>query len=58
MFEELTATTISKLGALLAKGALRRIRSRIDDSEYGGAAMLGLAGVEIVAHGKSKATAI
>ncbi len=58
MFEELTASPISKLGALLAKGALRRIRSRIDDSEYGGAALLGLAGVEIVAHGKSKANAI
>lgn len=58
MFEELTATAISKVGAFLAKGALRRIRGRIDDSEYGGAAMLGLAGVEIVAHGKSKARAI
>jgi glycerol-3-phosphate acyltransferase PlsX len=34
------------------------VRSRIDDSEYGGAALLGLAGVEIVAHGKSTANAI
>jgi phosphate acyltransferase len=58
MREELTATPLSMLGMLLARGALRRIRSRIDDSEYGGAALLGLSGVEIVAHGKSKANAI
>ena len=58
MFEELTGSLLGKLGALLARGALRRVRSRIDDSEYGGAALLGLAGVEIVAHGKSTANAI
>ena len=58
MHEELTAGPISALGAFLAKGALRRIRSRIDDSEYGGAALLGLSGLEIVAHGRSRAKAI
>lgn len=58
MVEELTASPLSAFAAFLAKGALRRIRRRIDDSEYGGAALLGLAGVEIVAHGKSKANAI
>ncbi|MFV2092913.1 MAG: phosphate acyltransferase PlsX [Hyphomicrobiales bacterium] len=58
MIEELRAGFISTLGAFLAKGALRRIHSRIDDSEYGGAALLGLSGLEIVAHGRSRANAI
>ncbi len=58
MREELAGTLLSSIGMLLSKKALRRIRSRIDDSEYGGAALLGLSGVEIVAHGKSKSTAI
>lgn len=58
MREELSATLLSSIGMLMARKALRRIRSRIDDSEYGGAALLGLAGVEIVAHGKSEANAI
>lgn len=58
MREELTSTLISSIGMLLSKKALKRIRSRIDNSEYGGAALLGLSGMEIVAHGKSQANAI
>ena len=58
MREELTSTLISKFGMLLARNALKRTRSRIDDSEYGGAALLGLSGIEIVAHGKSEANAM
>lgn len=58
MTEELTRGPISTLGALLARSALRRVRRRMDDSEYGGAVLLGLAGLVVVAHGRSNANAI
>lgn len=58
MLEELTAGPISSVGAFLAQAALRRLRMRTDDSQYGGAVLLGLSGMVVVAHGRSKATAI
>lgn len=56
--QELTRGPISTIGALLARSALRRVRRRMDDSEYGGAVLLGLAGLVVVAHGRSNANAI
>lgn len=56
--EELTANTISKLGAVLLRPGLRRIKHRADYQEYGGAPLLGVNGVVIVAHGRSDARAI
>lgn len=44
--------------ATLVRGALGRVRDRIDYSEYGGAPLLGVNGVSIIAHGRSKAKAI
>lgn len=58
MVEELTRGPISTLGAFLARAALRRVRQRMDDSEYGGAVLLGLRGLVVVAHGRSNANAI
>lgn len=58
MLEELTRGPISTVGALLARAALRRVRQRMDDSEFGGAVLLGLTGLVVVAHGRSNATAI
>lgn len=58
MTEELTRGPISMLGALLARPALRRVRRRMDDSEYGGAVLLGLRGLVVVAHGRSNTNAI
>lgn len=58
MLEELTSGFLSKLGALLARPALQRVRQRTDDSEFGGAVLLGLTGIVVVAHGRSKANAI
>lgn len=58
MAEELTRNPISMLGAFLARPALRRVRRRMDDSEYGGAVLLGLRGLVVVAHGRSNANAI
>ena len=58
MAEELRRDLISTLGALLAKAALRRVRKRMDDSELGGAVLLGLKGLVVVGHGRSKAHAV
>jgi len=58
MREELMRGPISKAGAFLAQAALRRTRRRMDDSEFGGAVLLGLSGIVVVGHGRSKALAI
>ncbi|MCB0063439.1 MAG: phosphate acyltransferase PlsX [Caldilineaceae bacterium] len=58
MMEELTRGPISTMGALLARSALRRVRRRTDDSEFGGAMLLGLSGLVVVAHGRSNAYAV
>ena len=58
MLEELMAGFVNKVGAFLAKPALQRVRQRTDDSEFGGAVLLGLAGIVVVGHGRSKAHAI
>lgn len=48
----------SLLGLLLLKPALREFKKRYDYSEYGGAPLLGLNGVSVIAHGRSDANAI
>jgi glycerol-3-phosphate acyltransferase PlsX len=58
LIEEITATPISSLGGLLAKSAIKRLSKRLDDSEYGGAVLLGLSNLVVVAHGSSNANAI
>ncbi|HRW08885.1 MAG TPA: phosphate acyltransferase, partial [Caldilineaceae bacterium] len=58
MMEELTRGPISTVGAFLARAALRRVRQRTDDSEFGGAVLLGLRGLVVVGHGRSNAYAI
>lgn len=55
MFEELTRGPINKIGALLAKSGIMKARERLDDSPYGGAVLLGLSGIVVVAHGNSDA---
>ena len=45
-------------GLLLLFPALRRIAKRMDYAEYGGAPLLGVDGVAIIAHGRSNAKAI
>ncbi|NLJ74671.1 MAG: phosphate acyltransferase PlsX [Firmicutes bacterium] len=58
MKEEFTRTLSSKLGAVLLKPGLKRIKKQMDYTEYGGAPLLGVKGVTIVAHGGSNAKAI
>ncbi|MGE3269060.1 MAG: phosphate acyltransferase PlsX [Chloroflexota bacterium] len=56
--EEINASLVSKLFAVGVLPAFRRVRKRLDYAEYGGAPLLGLNGVCIVAHGRSNALAI
>ena len=56
--DELKGTFSSQVGYLLSRRAFRRFRRRVDYSEYGGALLLGVAGVAIVGHGRSSARAV
>ena len=58
MREEITATTRGKLGGLLIRPAARRLRTRLDPDTYGGAYLLGLRGLAVIAHGNSSRRAI
>jgi len=56
--EELLSSFLSKIGALLAKGAFGRLKKRFDYREIGGAPFLGLEQLVVKAHGSSDALAI
>jgi glycerol-3-phosphate acyltransferase PlsX len=56
--QEIDATPRSKLGGLLIRPAARRLRTRLDPDTYGGAYLLGLRGLAVIAHGNSSARAI
>jgi glycerol-3-phosphate acyltransferase PlsX len=48
----------SAAGRLAARRVFRRVRRRIDYAEYGGAPLLGVAGLALVGHGRSSASAV
>jgi phosphate acyltransferase len=56
--EEITASAAGTVGGLLIRPAARRLRKRLDPDTYGGAFLLGLRGLVVIAHGNSSATAI
>lgn len=56
--DEIPKTTRGKLGGLLIRPGVREMRARIDWREFGGAPLLGIDGVAVVAHGRSDARAI
>jgi phosphate acyltransferase len=56
--EEIASTPRGKLGGLLIRPAARRLRDRLDPDTYGGAYLLGLRGLAVVAHGNSSSRAI
>jgi glycerol-3-phosphate acyltransferase PlsX len=56
--ESLAATITRKIGYVLSRAAYSDFRKRVDYSEYGGAALLGVQGVCIICHGRSNANAI
>jgi len=55
---EIGATARGKLGGLLIRPAARGLRRRLDPETYGGAYLLGLRGLSVIAHGNSSRTAI
>jgi len=56
--EEITASRRGKIGGLLIRPAARGMRSRLDPDTYGGAYLLGLRGLAVIAHGNSPRRAI
>jgi phosphate acyltransferase len=56
--EEIISSGRGKLGGLLIRPASRRMRERLDPDTYGGAYLLGLRGLAVIAHGDSGRTAI
>jgi glycerol-3-phosphate acyltransferase PlsX len=56
--EEIQKRPLAKLGALLAGGAFKALKRRIDPREVGGAPLLGIRGCCVIGHGKSDEMAI
>ena len=56
--EEIPKTTRGKIGGMLIRKDVRHLRDRIDWREFGGAPLLGIDGVAVIAHGRSDARAI
>ncbi len=56
--QELTATPLRKLGALMAQNAFRAVKAKGSYESYGGSPLLGLRGVVIIGHGSSSPLAI
>jgi phosphate acyltransferase len=55
---EIASTSTGKLGGLLVRPAARRLRTRFDPDTYGGAYLLGLRGLAVIAHGNSGRRAV
>jgi len=56
--EAFMASTKTKIGAVLMKNELKKLKGKLDYSEYGGAPLFGLKAPVIKAHGSSNARAI
>ncbi len=56
--DEARQSPVYGVGLLVAKGAFRNLRKRVDYSEYGGAPLLGVKGPCLIGHGRSSAKAI
>jgi glycerol-3-phosphate acyltransferase PlsX len=55
---EISSTARGKLGGFLIRPAARGLRSRLDPDTYGGAYLLGLRGLVVIAHGSSGRVAV
>jgi len=56
--QEFTNDLIAKIIGLLAKPFMKRIYKRINYEEFGGALLVGIKGVTVISHGRSRAYAI
>ncbi len=55
---EFKSDIIGKIIGMIAKPFLKRINKRINYEEFGGALLLGVKGITVISHGRSKAYAI
>lgn len=58
LMDEARESPMYGAGLLMAKGAFRNLRRKVDYSEYGGAPLLGVNGACLIGHGRSSAKAI
>jgi glycerol-3-phosphate acyltransferase PlsX len=58
LMDEARQSPMYGAGLLMAKGAFRNLRKKVDYSEYGGAPLLGVSGACLIGHGKSSTKAI
>jgi glycerol-3-phosphate acyltransferase PlsX len=58
MREKLEGSSVSKMGALLARGALGELKRKVDPNEYPGAPLLGVNGIVMIIHGASTARGV
>ena len=56
--EEIVSSRRGRVGGLLIRPAARGLRQRLDPETYGGAYLLGLRGLAVIAHGNSSSQAI
>ncbi len=56
--DALMATPLSKVGALLVRGNLAKLKGRINPDAFGATPLIGVKGVCMIGHGSSSATAI
>jgi phosphate acyltransferase len=56
--QELLSSTRGKVGGFFAKPAFKALKKRVDHDEFGGAPLVGLKGVCVIAHGGSRHTAV
>jgi glycerol-3-phosphate acyltransferase PlsX len=56
--EALAGSRAARIGTLFQRGALRELRDRMDTETYGGAALLGLEGTVVIAHGAARARGV
>jgi glycerol-3-phosphate acyltransferase PlsX len=54
----LTSSRAARMGALLQRRGLRELSHRLEPESYGGAALLGMGGTVVIAHGASTARAV
>lgn len=55
---DIKSSILKKFGALFLKSTFKKLKNKMDYREYGGAPLLGIKGISIIAHGSSDNTAI
>ena len=56
--QEIESSPVAKLGYVLASKSFKKFKKKVDYAEYGGAPLLGVKGIAIICHGRSRAKAI